>query len=378
MGDPWQHEVVLLRQSHWVRRAGAALACLAVAAELLDAGHERFFWILGAGTLGVSLIVVGGEGLVRRSVATVDAGGIRVGGQVVAERSTLRSGWIERTGDSRVVHFDRGARPDVTVEVSDDARADDLLRRLARDPLARFPAMSRLSFALAIVWGQLMAHALLGHDRVTSTVAACLLLAVALLRAFWRDDVSVGSDGVLLSTHLSRRFLPFAEIESVTAVGGRKVVLLTRRGGRVERWLKAAAARVFVERVESALGERERCPEADRAPLRRHGSDVPLWLGRLQALAQREPYRAPGPSIDALWRVVDDPGADESERAAAAVVLGSRGNQEVRVRLHGAAARMVSPRLRVAIERAAERAAADDADDLIAAMAAIALGDAER
>ena len=56
--------------------------------------------------------------------------------------------------------------------------------------------------------------------------------------------------------------------------------------------------------------------------------------------------------------MVDDPGATGVERAAAAVVLGSVATPAERARLRDAAARMASPRVRVAIQRAAASAAA--------------------
>jgi hypothetical protein len=73
--------------------------------------------------------------------------------------------------------------------------------------------------------------------------------------------------------------------------------------------------------------------------------------------------------------VVDDPGATGAERAAAAVVLGAAATPAERARLRDAAARMASPRVRVAIERVAAGAGAagDHGDDELAmAMEALA------
>jgi hypothetical protein len=53
--------------------------------------------------------------------------------------------------------------------------------------------------------------------------------------------------------------------------------------------------------------------------------------------------------------VVDDPGANASERAAAAAALEVHATRDERQRLREAAARMASPQVRIAIERVAAR-----------------------
>ena len=87
----------------------------------------------------------------------------------------------------------------------------------------------------------------------------------------------------------------------------------------------------------------------------------------------------PGLLAPPSQRVPDDPLATGVERIAAAVVLGTAATAAERARLRDAAARMASPRVRVAIERVADSAAgAADAgadDELAATMKSLAARD---
>jgi hypothetical protein len=207
----------------------------------------------------------------------------------------------------------------------------------------------------------------------------------------------VGADGIVFARGFGRRFMPFAQIESVSCDDGGRLVVGARGGATSTRWMPAWAARAAHEAIQSSLasmasGTASRAVgfETLRRQLRRHATneDASAWLARVRAIAQSESYRAPGLAPDQLWRVVDDPAACESERAAAAVVLGMTATPEERDRLREAAARIAAPRVRVALELVAtpspgrshglasdERRGigpeASDDDELLAAMAAI-------
>jgi hypothetical protein len=185
----------------------------------------------------------------------------------------------------------------------------------------------------------------------------------ALVWRFWlRGEIIVGADGMVFARRFRRRFVPFAEIESVSCDGDGRLVLRTRGGATSTPWMPLWAARAAHEAIQSSLASMMSGTastaggfETWRRQLRRHASDkdASAWLARVRALAQPESYRAPGFAADVLWRVVDDPDACETERAAAAVVLGMTATPEERERLREAAARIASPRVRVAIERVA-------------------------
>ncbi len=147
--------------------------------------------------------------------------------------------------------------------------------------------------------------------------------------------MSVGSDGVLLSRPIRSRFIPFADIESATVEDVGKVVMRTRTHGTIIHRLRAAAAEAAVEQIQSSMASIGPHAEPVRQQLRREGPNVHAWLARLRTLAGRGSYRAVGLVGDALWRVMDDPGATGAERAAAAVIVGEAATPEERARLRG-------------------------------------------
>jgi hypothetical protein len=361
MGEPpGPLDTILLRRSYFLWNVGALIGLVGCALAFADVGHHRFLLVLAFGTVTAALFVLGAEGFLHRVPASLDGGGIRVGNRIVAKSGTIRSGWIERSPESSIVHLDRGYRLPVRLEARDESDAEALLRALKRDPthaLARFPSASRLAFLAACIWGQLFAHALLGRgpSHVVS-LAAALLLVLPLL---------VGLRDVMC--------IAFGEVESAVTQdcappSSRKVVIVTRTHETFVRKMKTAAADAALERVQAAMGARGFSIDPVRVQLRRNGPDVRAWLARLRSFARPGPYRAAGAADDLLWRVIDDPGAAESERAAAALVLGADATQDERSRLRRVAARTASPRVRVAIERVAEGAGEDE---LAAAMAAI-------
>jgi hypothetical protein len=378
VSDPGRIEVVILRRSPFLRDLGLAVGAIGCATSFLVRGDVRLPWLIGFGTTGLALALVGRDGTAMRIPAQLDAEGIFVGSRRVAPRKTIRSAWIEGTYQGKRVHVDRGVSSEVELEATDDADAKRLLQALGCDPsqtVVRFPSPSRLAALAGAIGGQLCAYLLVGRDVVFTgslmalSVVTCVLWYL-LFFLFGCHVTSVGSDGVLVSGLLRRRFLPFADLESAAVVASGKLVLRTRAGGEIVRWMKGPAAEAAAELIQSAIASDAGDSEAVRRQLRREGeSDVAAWLTRLRALASHEPYRATVFAGDSLWRVVDDPNATGVERAAAAVVLGAAGTHDERARLRKAAARMASPPVRVAILRVADPV---NDDELALALEAVA------
>lgn len=356
---------MLLRRSNRLRGVGIAIGLVAILIGILGYGDTRLLWFVGLGTVGVALAILGHETIPRRIAASLGADGVRVGRRLVATRRRIRSAWFERSHEASVVRLDRGILPDIELEARDEAEARSLLRALERDPsqsVVRFPSFSRAVLYLAMVSGQFMAHVLFRGGRLTwlelvSVLGSAWLMAVLLL--FWRDETDIGSDGVLVSRPLRQRFIPFADIESATVEDVGKVVLRTRTHGTIVRRMKEPAARAAVEQIQSSMASLDAgdgIAESVRVQLRRdeRDGDVRGWLTRLRSLANRGSYRAVGILGEALWRVMDDPGATGSERAAAAVVIGAVATPAERARLREAASRMASPQVRIAIQRVAD------------------------
>jgi hypothetical protein len=114
-----------------------------------------------------------------------------------------------------------------------------------------------------------------------------------------------------------------------------------------------ALKRRIVEAIEAhrgRIGPRELATQL--MPRADHGE----WLEYLKKLRAGEGgYRAAAVRDDDLWRVVEDPGAPEEARAAAAVLLRQTDGAKPRLRI--AADAVASPRLRVALEAEEEEQA---------------------
>jgi hypothetical protein len=89
--------------------------------------------------------------------------------------------------------------------------------------------------------------------------------------------------------------------------------------------------------------------------LRRRGLEVSAWIRELRHLGTgaSAAHRSAPVLPERLWRVVEDPSADPSARAGAAVAVALEADDEGRARLRAAARATAAPKLRVAIEAAA-------------------------
>src|ERR1019366_6482964 len=322
MGVPERVDAVLLRRSHVMRNVGVGIALAGFAIAVASHGDARLIWFVGLVTVGGALALLGLEGSVCRVSASLDAVGVRAGGEIVAPGDTIRSGWIERGPEGSTVYLDRGLRPAVRLEARDDTEAHALLRALSRDPsqaLVRFSSASHAALIGGGVAGQLMAHGLLGHGRP----ADLPFLAAATLFLITRFEMTIGSDGVLLAGPVRSRFVPFCDIESAVVEELGKVVMRTRTHGTIIHRLRAAAAEAAVEQIQSSMASVGGRAGPVRQQHRRDGPNVQAWLARLRALAGRGSYRVAGLVGDALWRVMDDPGATGAERGPGAAPGGA-------------------------------------------------------
>jgi hypothetical protein len=377
MGEARRQDAILLRRSYYTRNVGTVVLVLACVVSFLSLGERRVPLVVALGTVAATLVLLGARGFLRRVPACVEATGIRVGGRVVAQKGAIESAWVEPAYEKVVIHLDRGFRSSMELETENEGDAAAVMTALFGDsgpPLSHFGSTSGWITVAAAVLAQFVARTLLGHAGARERLAYLALSAFLYALLFsGRRRVAVGADGILLSGAFRRRFIPFNEVESAMTEQGRwptsrRIVIQTRTQGSVVRSMKAGAAEAAVARIEQSLAVRDGGSASSGVPLRREGADARTWLGRLRSLGRSGPYREVGAPGDSLWRLIDDPSATETERAAAAVVLGAAANGEERQRLRQVAARVASPRVRVAIECAASGVVEDE---LVAAMAAI-------
>jgi hypothetical protein len=376
MGDGAPVEAILLRRSYGLRNTGIALALVGWAATLPNDGDYRVFWFVFLGMTGLVLAILGGEGTPRSTTSSLDAAGVHANGKLVAARKDILGAWIERDPEGIRVQLDGSGFRGMHLVASTEDEAGAFLRALRLDPSRTALRFRPVAPPFAAIWGsiggQLLAHSLVvgGHHPSFLWPFALSSTAFVVLWLAFMEELRIGTDGVLFAGPLRRRFVPFTDVIGA-ATDDRGLVMHTRTLGTFVRRMRAPAAEAAAEHIERALASLDPSsqdqPDPVRHQLRREG-DVVTWLARLRAMANPASYRAAGFAGDSLWRVVDDPGATATERAAAAVVLGTGATPEERVRLLDAAARIVSPRVRVAVERAAD---AGDEEELVGALAAL-------
>jgi hypothetical protein len=176
-------------------------------------------------------------------------------------------------------------------------------------------------------------------------------------------SVDIGVDGVLVSGPRRREWIAFEGVRSVEAhqgsarfvLGDRHVDVAITRAGPNGLLAKqdAFALDAFLLRAREALAAHRATvgPRALAAMLSRADRDKAAWVDGLRRLRDGEAaYRSAAIQDEELWRVVEDPGAPEDARAAAAFVLRRQDDPSATARLRVAQQAVAAPRLRVALE----------------------------
>lgn len=358
----------------------------------------------------------------RRSSKTdelvVNASGVHVGGKLLAARGDLVAGttWRERNGATYVRLARGGLSPAVDLKVQDLADGRRLLHALQLDA-----TQSASTFTIGAVSTT--------HQRATRWVAGAVTLAVLALvgggfvvarslqapgpffsimpvllsfAAFGaaRSSASVaravvGADGVYLRWLWQKQFIPIERIESAMVVehartqwqSERLVVRLHlvgnetwdipawssggRRRSRITDDMRARAD-MLAARINQAIeggGGQATALLRDPTVLERGERAIGEWVVALKKLHRdADGYREPGSALDQLWAVLEDVKAKAEQRAATAVALSPHLDDEGRKRVRIAAQAAVAPRLRVALEAAAD----EDEAELESALEAVA------
>lgn len=197
-----------------------------------------------------------------------------------------------------------------------------------------------------------------------------VMLMVAML--MWLNlpgSVTIGADGILVDWRGETRYVAWSAISSADLFfemkGGKKIVgvqveLASSESLQIAIGEDQFGARERADRLCAAITEgrdRHRSHEViaeDAERLGRRELADPAWLARLRSLgagANAGMREAPVPR-DRLWRIVEDPSASAPARAAAAVALGPAMGAEGKTRLATVASQTVSPKLRVALQKA--------------------------
>ncbi len=234
----------------------------------------------------------------------------------------------------------------------------------------------------------MVGHPLAGHGVSIQIPILLIYLGFMLLT---RTTITVGADGVLRSWLGKKEFWSYGEIASVNRFLdlniGRKhkwqgVELTLRSAERVRlpiasrNGFQQTQLDLILERIREAMdSHRQGEPAADTALLARQARPVADWIKSLRAIGSgaHVDHRTAPVAPERLFRIVEDPSLAASTRAGAAVALGASLDEEGKVRLKGAAGAIAAPKLRIAIEAAAD----GDEAALTEALAAIE-GEAEK
>jgi hypothetical protein len=279
--------------------------------------------------------------------------------------------------NNAIVRVALRGRIDQDFVVDDDDAAHALLKQLGFDPsqtTATYRGASigveRYRYAPVAIVPLAFLGGLLGP---TFFPALLPLLIVATLAAFLAPTtVVVGVDGVLVKWLWTREFIATKDILYVeryaTGFGRNR-----RRGvtiGLPGRALKLPMyseemITMVIARIRDAcsLARSSAHVEEGALVLSRGELDWREWIARLKALGSGESatLRTAAVPPEQLWRVAEDPAQPALARAAAAVAVGPTD----RVRLADVAKTTAAPKLRVALERAAEGASDDEMAEVL-------------
>jgi hypothetical protein len=346
--------------------------------------------------------------------------GVYVRGKRLVARKDIASAYVwPGTGSGSLVRIHRksflGGTIDLTVKNVEEGRA--LLHALGLDAtqsaseftiaaLSRKEMRSRLygswiggAAMFAGIAGAVAVGKATGSGPLAALVGLTgfLVYAMMLLRLFKSASVTVGADGVYAKWLWHKRFVAMNDIVraevvqgDVTAMNmfpillrlhlrsGEPIDLLAQMGrtspfgGSSNAFNRFAVMRadIIAERINEAVlgrgkGTSSALTEWDAGMLARGERAIEEWVAALRGLKDKvQTFREEGGVVDQLWNVLEDAGAAPAQRAAAAVAISPHLDEQGRERLRLAAQATVAPKLRIALEAAAE----DDDDRLVRAL----------
>jgi hypothetical protein len=365
---------------------GAALTLLMIVGHTGAYGIGSPFFVLGgmAAFLGTT-----GNLWPARRLAKVhaDAAGLHVDGALRLRREDVARAYVQPMRERTLVRVQgkRGAG-NVDVAVTDAAEGARVLEALELDAAHRAvtfrtvsPLYATTGRMVLTIGAMFLATALSGFLAHWVGPAATLVIPFSyvtlLAMVFLPTTVTVGADGVLTRWLGWRRFHPYDRVDEVAAYGN-GVTLVDKSGKSVR--IATAPPRQRPTQLSNLTRDavRERIDEARRAfaahtethaaaLVARSGRTTEKWLEALRSLAASADYREAAVPREALWRIAEDPAAEATARAGAAVALRGKLDDADRARLRVAAESSVSPHVRVALEAAAT---AEDEADVAAAL----------
>ncbi len=342
-------------------------------------------WLLALPVLFGHLIAFLWEKRRERTANTVriDDHGITFGLKPARALSSIRGVDTDLESERAVRMSDtRGVVTSLTFESRENAEAFVTRLQTVGLPAAlsvRFQVRSQTAILVGmvlIVFGLFVALSLVlnkfGLSLPSGTATAIGLVTIPATR-FLSHTLRIHADGLELQTIFGTRFVPFSDLGSVTTQGNQ--VRITTREGKTETSLFADkdfdgkyTARKVADRILAAHQEYLIYAAISIGPqLERGLREGDAWKKIVTAMSPS--YREQAYSNDQLAAVVAHRSAAPTARVAAAVKLVKEGGDEAKAKIRIVAAETASPRLRVALEKAANGDMDAALDDAIAAEA---------
>jgi hypothetical protein len=307
------------------------------------------------------------------TVVRVDEHVLRIGDEMIP-RGRIQGAELLPTPFGFVVRVKPKNQLVRDIRFADDADAHRVLSALGFDASQRTATYRIMS--LALVRHRFAPIAFAGVWMAMCLVAAAsqvpwligfsplffLAMGVVFLK---RGSLVVGVDGLLLRWLWVREFLATKDIISAAHFDQgfgrsrvRGVEVFTYRGGVKLPMGDEQAAMVRQRVVDVVAVARSQVHVADDALLARGSRGMRDWVTQLKALGSGATgtFRTMPVMPEQLWRVASDAAQPAHARAAAAVALSPTLDDSGRMRLADLAKTTAEPKLRVALERAAEGA----------------------
>jgi hypothetical protein len=191
-----------------------------------------------------------------------------------------------------------------------------------------------------------------------------VIMLLWLIAASTSRDVLVGRDGIRIRWLGRTRFVPHRSIAKVETTD-RGVVVHTVDGEAIDLALRPRTKKVNDAWRDEAFALRDRIERARRRDEGDGGApDAKLldpearatkeWVASLRDPQRVETFRRGELDAAQLWRIVEDGDVEPAHRAAAAIALSPALKDEDKARLRVAASASAEPKLRVALEAAAD------------------------
>ena len=209
------------------------------------------------------------------------------------------------------------------------------------------------------------------HDpRIVAGLVAYAVVALGGAALFRHaSQVAVGVDGVLVKGTSRTRFFAYRDLDAARVDGGDLELV---RGDRVVLRLQlhgedASKRSAVLTRIRDAIDRVKEGRGAVSAQLVASATRDQL----VRAAGGAADYRGAALTRDQLWALVEGPEIEEGARCAAAEALARTSGPEEKARLRVAAEHCAAPAVRVAIEKLAEEALAEEPAAARAGIAAI-------